>query len=84
MLMAGYGSVVGTMWSIRDNDAPIIAERFYKYLIEEAGGDSSKAAYALHDAVAHLRSLRGENEFGCWVPFIHLGICTPPVPPPEL
>jgi len=84
MLMAGYGSVVGTMWSTRDDDAPIIAERFYKYLIEEAGGDSSKAAYALHDAVAHLRNLRGENEFGRWAPFIHLGICTPPGPPPEL
>jgi len=83
MLVAGYGSVVGTMWSTRDDDAPIITARFYKYLIQEAGGDSSKAAYALHDAVAHLRNLRGENEFGSWVPFIHLGICTPPGPPPE-
>jgi hypothetical protein len=42
MLMAGYGSVVGTMWSIRDDDAPIIAEKFYSYLIGEAGGDSTK------------------------------------------
>jgi CHAT domain-containing protein len=83
MLMAGYGSVVGTMWSIRDNDAPIIAEKFYRYLIEEAGGDSSEAAYALHDAVAHVRNLVGENEFGRWVPFIHLGICSPAVPLPE-
>jgi CHAT domain-containing protein len=83
MLMAGYGSVVGTMWSIRDNDAPIITEKFYKYLIEEAGGNSSKAAYALHDAVAHLRNLRGEKDFASWVPFIHLGICSPsdPLPP---
>jgi CHAT domain-containing protein len=80
MLMAGYGSVVATMWSIRDNDAPIIAEKFYKYLIEEASGDSSRAAYALHHAVAHLRKVRGENEFSCWVPFIHLGICLPPCP----
>jgi CHAT domain-containing protein len=84
MLMAGYGSVVATMWSIRDNDAPIIAERFYKYLIEEAGGDSSQAAYALHEAVAHLRNLRGENDFACWVPFIHLGICSPSGPLPKL
>jgi CHAT domain-containing protein len=83
MLMAGYSSVVATMWSIRDDDAPIIAEKFYKYLIEEAEGDSSKAAYALHDAVAHLRDLRGENEFGRWVPFIHLGTCTPSSPLPE-
>jgi CHAT domain-containing protein len=77
MLMAGYGSVVATMWSIRDDDAPIIAEKFYKYLIDKAGRDSSKAAYALHDAVAHLRSVRGEKNFSSWVPFIHLGICSP-------
>jgi CHAT domain-containing protein len=82
MLMAGYGSIVATMWSIRDNDAPIIAAKFYKYLIEEAGGDSRKAAYALHNAVARLRDLRGENDFACWVPFVHLGICLPPGPLP--
>ena len=58
MLMAGYGSVVGTMWSIRDDDAPIVAEKFYTYLIGEAGGDSTKAAYALHNAVGHLRDSR--------------------------
>jgi len=83
MLMAGYRSVVATMWSIRDNDAPIVAEKFYKYLIDEAGGDSSRAAYALHDAVAHLRNLRGETNFASWVPFIHLGICSPLGPTDE-
>ena len=77
MLMAGYGSVVGSMWSIRDDDGPIIAEYFYKYLIEEASGDSGRAAYALHCAVAHLRNVRGEDDFASWVPFIHLGICSP-------
>jgi CHAT domain-containing protein len=80
MLMAGYGSVVATMWSIRDDDAPIIAEKFYKYLINEAAGDSSRAAYALHDAVTHLRDLRGEKNFASWVPFIHLGFCSPRLP----
>jgi CHAT domain-containing protein len=79
MLMAGYGSVVGTMWSIRDYDAPIIAEKFYKYLIDEAGGHGSRAAYALHNAVAHLRDVRGENNFPSWVPFVHLGICLSPL-----
>ena len=77
MLMAGYGSVVATMWSIGDSDAPIIAEKFYRYLIEEANGDSRRAAYALHRAVAHLRDVIGERNFMRWVPFIHLGICSP-------
>jgi len=77
MLMAGYGSVIATMWSIDDNDAPLVAEKFYKYLMEEAGGESRRAAYALHDAVAHLREVTGENNFARWAPFIHLGICSP-------
>ena len=83
MLMAGYGSVVATMWSIEDNDGPIIAEKFYKYLIEDGGGDSGRAAYALHEAVAHLAKVRGEDKFMRWAPFIHLGICSPSRPPPE-
>jgi CHAT domain-containing protein len=77
MMMAGYGSVVATMWSIGDVDAPIIAEKFYKYLIDEADGDSTRAAYALHHAVAYLRHIVGETNFVRWVPFIHLGICSP-------
>jgi len=76
MLIAGYRSVVATMWSIRDDDAPIIAEKFYRDLIE-ANGDSGRAAYALHHAVAHLRDVVGESNFTRWVPFIHLGICSP-------
>jgi len=78
MLAAGYKSVMGTMWSIQDDDAPIVAEKFYEYLVEEAGGDSSRAAYALHHAVTHLRNGRGENAFERWAPFIHLGVCRPP------
>ena len=83
MLMAGYWGVLGTMWSIRDDDAPIIAEKFYEYLIGKASGDSGRAAYALHDATAHLRNVRGEKNFASWVPFIYLGICSPDCPLPE-
>ena len=80
MLMAGYGSVVGTMWSIRDDYAPIVAEKFYTYLVAEAGGDSTKAAYALHDAVGCLRNSGDGCGFDRWVPFIHLGTCSLPEP----
>jgi len=76
MLMAGYRGVVGTMWSIRDDDAPIVVEKFYTYLIHEAGGDSMKAAYALHNAVGHLRDSGDGCSFGRWVPFIYLGVCS--------
>lgn len=74
MLMAGYRSVVATMWSIDDDDGPIIAKGLYEYLMNDGGGDSTKAAYALHHAVGKLREKVGERNFAQWVPFIHLGI----------
>jgi CHAT domain-containing protein len=75
MLMIGYRTVIGTMWSIGDRDAPVVAERFYQYL--KAHGmktNDGQAAYALHEAVAYLREKVGEENFLSWVPFIHLGI----------
>ncbi|KAG8730988.1 hypothetical protein FRC10_002131 [Ceratobasidium sp. 414] len=32
MIMAGYWTVIATMWSINDEDAPIVAEKFYAYM----------------------------------------------------
>ncbi|KAI0319911.1 TPR-like protein [Amylostereum chailletii] len=72
MLMAGYRSVVATMWSIKDKDAPVVAEEFYLQLMKEGGG--RKVAYALHDAVKRLRNEVGEQAFDRWVPFIHIGM----------
>lgn len=73
MLIAGYSSVVATMWSIMDSDGPIIAKELYEYLLNN-GVDGTKAAYALHHAVNCLRQEVGETNFARWVPFIHLGI----------
>ncbi|KAI0316762.1 TPR-like protein [Amylostereum chailletii] len=74
MLMAGYSSVVATMWSIKDTDAPVVAKEFYSRLMEEGGHDRRKVAYALHAAVKRLRDEVGEKNFVRWVPFIHVGI----------
>ncbi|KAF9029452.1 hypothetical protein BDZ89DRAFT_950536 [Hymenopellis radicata] len=74
MFMAGFQNVVGTMWSINDNDAPVFATAFYSYLISDAHGDSSRTAEALHYAVRKLRDQVGESNFFKWVPFIHVGI----------
>jgi len=76
MMSAGYGSVVATMWAIRDSDGPIIMEKFYEYLMFHAGGNGARAAYALHHAVAHLRDIKGEEYFARWVPLIHFGTCS--------
>lgn len=41
MLIAGYRSVVGTVWSVEDRDAPIFAQKLYSYLMDEGGETAS-------------------------------------------
>jgi CHAT domain-containing protein len=77
MLMAGYGTVFATMWSIRDQDAPIVASNVYSHLIENAEHldiSEGKAAKALHLAMVKLREKIGVENFMFWIPFIHMGI----------
>jgi CHAT domain-containing protein len=77
LLAAGYRSVIATMWSIKDDDAPLIAREVYPRLICGPLPDSSQAAHALHHAVKRLRDeleKSGEPSFLSWVPFIHVGI----------
>jgi CHAT domain-containing protein len=74
MIMAGYPTVIATMWSIRDSDAPLIAEGVYTDLLGNGTPDSRKAARALHQAAGDLRAKLGEREFASWAPYIHIGV----------
>jgi len=81
MLAAGYRSVVATMWSIKDEYGPVVAEGFYRYLMEKGttsgrpGIDSVNAARALHQAIQAIRQQVGDMEQGLltWVPYVHFG-----------
>ncbi|CCO36348.1 hypothetical protein BN14_10482 [Rhizoctonia solani AG-1 IB] len=73
MLMAGYTSVIGTMWSVDDNDAPYVADKVYDQLMKMGKIGNGEAGKALHDAVAGLREQVKEENFARWVPFIHIG-----------
>ncbi|THU99623.1 hypothetical protein K435DRAFT_855494 [Dendrothele bispora CBS 962.96] len=60
MLAVGYPSVIATMWSIYDHNTPLIADKVYANLLGHSdNSESQKAkltpAYALHEAVKHLR-----------------------------
>ncbi|TFK18814.1 hypothetical protein FA15DRAFT_242473 [Coprinopsis marcescibilis] len=75
MLFAGFPSVVGTMWSISDNDAPVVADAFYAHMFRhgtERPPDVTEAAYALHLAVQKIRD--SGTEFWNWVPYVHFGV----------
>ena len=71
MMLAGYRSVIATMWSIRDMDGPEVAGDVYAELLKDGKADHTQAAYALHRAVQKLR-LSGAT-FLAWMPFIHFG-----------
>jgi CHAT domain-containing protein len=73
LMLAGYRGVIATMWSIKDKDAPVIADHVYSDLFSDTEPDSSKAALALHRAVKYLRQQEGDLDFLSWVPFIHVG-----------
>ncbi|CCO35851.1 hypothetical protein RSOLAG1IB_06044 [Rhizoctonia solani AG-1 IB] len=73
MLMAGYPSVVATMWSVIDDDAPLVADKVYEQLMKDGKVGNGEAGRALHGAVAELRGKVGEMEFYRWVPYIHIG-----------
>ena len=72
LMLAGYRSVIATMWSIRDMDGPQVADDVYAELLKDGKADHTRAAYALHHAVQKLR-LSGAP-FMAWIPFIHMGI----------
>ncbi|KAF8555037.1 hypothetical protein OG21DRAFT_1573596, partial [Imleria badia] len=74
MLFAGYGGVVGTMWSISDKLAPEVARDVYAHLFRDGTRpDYREAARALHDAIERVRE-RGNVPFHIWPSFIHVGL----------
>ncbi|KDN42638.1 hypothetical protein RSAG8_06595, partial [Rhizoctonia solani AG-8 WAC10335] len=73
MLMAGYPSVIATMWSMRDIDGPEMAAQIYTELLKDGKLDYTGAARALHGAVKKLRDRVGVTLFSRWMPFVHFG-----------
>ncbi|KAI0032988.1 CHAT domain-containing protein, partial [Vararia minispora EC-137] len=76
MLAVGYKAVIGTMWSIGDQDAPLVTNEFYRRLKEGYSREDGRrsAAYALHEAVKALKDKVGESNFIRWVPYVHFGV----------
>ncbi|KAG8779346.1 hypothetical protein FRC12_024358 [Ceratobasidium sp. 428] len=74
MLMVGYSGVIATMWSVQDEDAPLVAEKVYAHMFGGGTPDSKKAARALHEAVHSLRKTVGSKNLRRWAPYIHMGL----------
>ncbi|TDL23540.1 hypothetical protein BD410DRAFT_787385 [Rickenella mellea] len=72
MLLAGYKGVIATMWSIRDDDAPFVADQVYSRILTDGKPNGAHPEVALHDAIQELRKQNGSS-FSSWVPFIYMG-----------
>jgi CHAT domain-containing protein len=68
--LAGFRSVVGTMWEMFDPDGPLVAQDFYAELMRANGGYTD-AARALHYAITQSRKRGAGPER--WSMFIHIG-----------
>ncbi|KAJ7277759.1 CHAT domain-containing protein [Mycena rebaudengoi] len=72
-IAAGFQGAIATMWSMMDEDGPVVAETVYSHLLGSGHRpQASDAAKALQLAVRRLRDAGVPYER--WVPFIHLGI----------
>jgi CHAT domain-containing protein len=79
--LAGFASVIGTLWQISDRYSRFVAE--YVYGTMAAGGDLldvQKAAYGLHCGLRDMREktrLRGDetepDDPMAWAPYKHIG-----------
>ncbi|CAE6382402.1 unnamed protein product [Rhizoctonia solani] len=74
MLVAGYPSVIASMWSVKDDDAPFVADHVYSHLMNCQSIANGEVARALHNAVAMLRERVGMMKFDRWVQYIHMGL----------
>ncbi|KDQ61835.1 hypothetical protein JAAARDRAFT_190554 [Jaapia argillacea MUCL 33604] len=72
LLYAGFGGVIGSLWSISDSDAPAIAEGVYVRMLAHPALSSEDAARALHESVGRLRESGASLER--WAPFVHFGL----------
>ncbi|KAJ6477959.1 CHAT domain-containing protein [Mycena vulgaris] len=72
-IAAGFRGAIGTMWSMNDEDGPLVAEIVYSHLFRnDQQPQASEAAEALQLAVKELKQKKVPYER--WIPFIHMGI----------
>ncbi|KAG8957179.1 hypothetical protein FRC03_010482 [Tulasnella sp. 419] len=67
----GFRSVIGTMYSMDDQDGPFLAKEVYGYMLKHEHNDYSDAAKALHNAVKNLKK-KGVAVYR-WINYVHIG-----------
>ncbi|KOX21543.1 hypothetical protein ADK67_26515 [Saccharothrix sp. NRRL B-16348] len=68
-LLAGFPTVIGTLWEIDSTHANHVTRDFYRRM---TGNDTATAAHALHDTVRQLRR-RIPDRPHIWAAYLHAG-----------
>ena len=84
MMLAGYPSVVGTLWEVSDTHMPKVVKEVYAWMLDETRGfDNGRSAEGLHRSIRALRertrnitglSKRVPSDPLIWASCIHLGL----------
>ncbi|PSR78761.1 hypothetical protein PHLCEN_2v7296 [Hermanssonia centrifuga] len=74
MQFCGFRSIVGTLWAMRDEDGPELAEKFYKHMLRNGldNMDVRDSARAVHLATKSMRE--AGVPLHRWTTFVHVGI----------
>jgi hypothetical protein len=84
--LAGFPSVIATLWKVQDEYSADVAKDVYNWMLEHGHGkhlDTTKSAEALHWAVLRVRektkvipgfSKRKPSDPIVWAPYIHFGV----------
>ncbi|KAG1840956.1 CHAT domain-containing protein [Suillus tomentosus] len=73
MQFSGFRSVIGSMWSVKDEVAQEVVSGFYENLIDDSGRlDCTRAATALHKALKKLQ--RSNIPLEQRIVFVHIGV----------
>lgn len=78
-LLAGFSSVVGSLWAISDSYSVKVATDVYRTLCKNGTIDISRTAEGLHHAVRELRAFiqgrkKSPDDPLIWAPYVHVGL----------
>ena len=71
--LAGFPTVIGTLWQVSDKASASLAESLYRTLLTDGGIiDFRRAARGLHFAIR--KEVLGGVSPMVWAPYIHIGV----------
>ncbi len=74
MQFCGFRLIVGTLWAMNDGDGPVLADAFYKHMIQDGldNTDVRDSAEAVHVTTKPMREAGVPLHW--WMTFVHLGV----------